>query len=171
MGRTDRQGDNVTTDPEFLALGEGRLFRVYDKQNIPAVGVTGILEYGMITGDKEIHIRPLDVSCSADKLDINFYEDSSYTGGTQLVVHRYNRNIEKSVAVTFFRAPTVATDGLEFSLGYIPGSTGIGGTRSGGNVSGSLKYALKPNTKYLWRFTNGSSSINTVFWSFSLEEV
>ena len=71
----------------------------------------------------------------------------------------------------FYRAPTVTSDGTEFSAGYVPGFTGVGGTRSDGDVSGSLKYALKPNTKYLWRFTNGSSAANTVFWSFAFEEV
>lgn len=54
--------------------------------------------------------------------------------------------------------------GTRFSGFYIPGATGTGGSRSGGTASGTSEFILKPNTKYVIRFDNGSSASNTIAW-------
>ena len=49
--------------------------------------------------------------------------------------------------------------GTRFSYAYIPGATGVGGTKSGSYYGGSSdKFILKPGTKYIMRFENGSSA-------------
>ena len=56
--------------------------------------------------------------------------------------------------------------GTRFSYSYIPGATGVGGTKSGMYYGGSSDFfLLKPATKYVIRFDNGSSGDNVVSMS------
>jgi len=56
--------------------------------------------------------------------------------------------------------------GLKFSGFYLPGSTGVGQTRSGSDSAGSTsEFLLRPHTKYVIRYDNASSSSNVIAWS------
>ena len=45
---------------------------------------------------------------------------------------------------------------------YIGGVSGNSQSRQGGTDSGGYKIMLKPNTQYVFRFTNGSTAANIV---------
>lgn len=45
---------------------------------------------------------------------------------------------------------------------YIGGVSGNQQSRQGGTNSGGYKIMLKPNTQFVFRFTNGSTASNTI---------
>lgn len=62
---------------------------------------------------------------------------------------------------------TTTNPGLKFSIGYIPGATGVGGTRTGSSVSRVYEYPFSAYDKVLFKITNGSSGANTIYWEFT----
>lgn len=55
--------------------------------------------------------------------------------------------------------------GFKFSGYYLPGSTGVGQSRSGADFYGTTEFLLKPHTKYVIRYDNASGSSNIISWS------
>ena len=75
-------------------------------------------------------------------------------------------------AVAATRTVTVSTTrpGLPFSDGYIPGATGVGGTRSGAEVQAQQEFTFDPNDKVIVEIINGSSAANTIGWKIKYYE-
>ena len=164
--KTDISSAQVVIDYDHHQIHEGKFFTWGDIAVSIASGVTP-LYYGFITGDKPVHIRPARISSSADKLTYSAFEDATFSSGTALAINPYNRINTKSFKCSAVKSPTVTAEGNQFANTYIAGSTGIGGTRSGADASVQNEYVLKPNTKYLIKFANGSSGANLVTFSFS----
>lgn len=128
-----------------------------------AAGAT--LDYGFVTGSKMVHTHPARIVTSADKLTYTVYEGATYSGGTAMTLQNKNRNSLYIPLCSVTKAPTVTATGTSFVCYYLPGATGVGGTRTGSDVSEDEEWVLKPNTKYLVRFTNGSTGANLVTFS------
>jgi len=121
-----------------------------------------------------VHYRPATITPSADKIDMQVYEDAVFTAatGTLLENNNRNRNTPLVSGVELRSAPTVTTVGTllpGFSV-WLPGSTGIGQTRIGDINGGGDEIVLKPNTTYRFLITNGSGSANVVGFNFSWYE-
>ena len=89
-----------------------------------------------------LHYRPTNLVTSADKVTIEFFEGA-----------------------------TVTANGTKFAQVYIPGATGMGGTRTGASAGlSNSEWVLKPNTVYMIRVTNGSSGSNDIQINFEWYE-
>lgn len=161
---TDPNGSMVVMEQEHFRVHQGKMFRVYDSQSIAS---TATLTYGFKTGLYNVHIKPIILVSSADKLSLKFYKDSVWTEGTgtALSLNNFNHVLNYSSYCTCSRGVTVTTDGTEYVSLYLPGSTGVGGTSSGAGLTGDYEYVLKPNSQYMFRFTNGSNSANIASWT------
>lgn len=157
-------GAQTEVDYYHHQIHAGNYFRVFDDPQ--TILSAGVLNYMFETGAADIHIQPFTIVSSADKVTIEFFESPTTTAnGTALTPHNHNREYDGVTGFSFYRSPTVTADGTRFSMGYIPGATGTGGTRSGAAYSGSQEWVLKKNTKYLMKITNGSSGSNVVFFT------
>ena len=94
---------------EAHILREGDAYK-WDSGKI-TVGTGAKIEIGITTGDKFVQVQPAVVTTSADKMDISFYKDCTYTGGTQ-IENPQNKNhlSSKKAQLKAFLSPTVTYD-------------------------------------------------------------
>lgn len=118
-----------------------------------------------------IHLRPLAIVSSADKLTMSFYEGSSgNSGGTAITPINRNRNSALAAAVVLKSGVTVTTNGTKLTESYLAGAEGIGQTRTGAQLARTNEWVLKPSTVYTYELINGSDATNTVFVEFQWYE-
>ena len=160
-----------TIETEHSYIHEGIFYESYNKFTL-AAGAKRVVTIKAPVG-KYLHYRPTNLVTSADKVTIEFYEGATVTAatGTAVTPSNHNRNSATASGVTLLDAPTVTADGTKFAQVYIPGATGIGGTRTGqsAGTSGS-EWVLKPNTVYMIKVTNGSSGSNDIQVNFQWYE-
>lgn len=152
-----------TIETEHAYIHDGIFFEIYNKFTL-ASAATRVVTFKTPVGIY-LHYKPTSLVTSADKVTIEFFEGATVTAstGTTVIPSNHNRNSSKASGVTFLDAPTVTADGTKFAQVYIPGSSGVGGTRTGNSAGTSdNEWVLKPNTTYMIRVTNGSSSSNDI---------
>jgi hypothetical protein len=155
-------GARITTTSDHKYIYQGKFFQFAQKLVISA-GAT--YNYVFTTPDvavSQIHYRPALITCSVDKLDVQFYEGCSTAVGTVVTAQNRNRNSTAVSTLIVAQNVTVSSSGTLFTASYIPGSTGIGGARSGGESGVEYEWVLKPTTNYCGRLINGSVADNTV---------
>jgi len=94
---------------EAHILREGDAYKWDSGKRTIAAGAK--LEIGITTGDKYVHVQPAVVTTSADQIDISFYKDCTYTGGTQ-IENPQNKNhlSSKQAQLKAYLSPTVTYD-------------------------------------------------------------
>ena len=114
--------------------------------------------------DKEIHYSPSNLNTSGDKVTIELFENATVTPatGTTLVAYNHNRISSNVSAVILKNAPTVTVQGDKIAFSYLPGSTGVGQSRSGGELGTGNEWILKKGTTYIILITNGSTAANLI---------
>ena len=160
-----------TIETEHAYIHEGIFFESYNKFTL-AAGATRFVTLKAPAG-VYLHYRPTNLVTSADKVTIEFYEGATVTAntGTAVTPSNHNRNSALTSVVTLLDAPTVTANGIKFAQVYIPGATGIGGTRTGANAGVSnSEWVLKPDTQYAIKVTNGSSGSNDIQINFQWYE-
>lgn len=155
-------GAKKIIDSDHAYIHQGKYFTAAFLLTI-ATGATNKVTF-KTNSAKEIHYRPANVVSSADKLTFNFYEGSSVDSeGSAVTPTNRSRKLATATDVVVKTGVTVGTNGTQISTAYIPGTTGIGGVRSGQQLSGNNEWVLKANTLYTIEFINGSSDTNSVF--------
>ena len=160
-----------TIETEHAYIHEGIFFESYNKFTL-AAGATRAVTIKAPVG-KYLHYRPANLVTSADKVTIEFYEGATVTEGTGTAAtpSNHNRNSTLTSGVTLLDAPTVTANGTKLAQVYIPGATGMGGTRTGASAGlSNSEWVLKPNTVYMFRVTNGSSGSNDIQINFEWYE-
>lgn len=152
---------------EDLYISQGKLFESYVQTTIAAGGSYSIAIKTPL--DKELHYRPSNIAPSADKITVEFFEDGTYTGGTDVAITNHKRSDGVSQTQALRSGITVVTNGEKVTQVYLPGAAGIGQSRTGGAFNGSPnKWILKKDTVYIYKINNGSTEPNTVqinfFW-------
>jgi len=159
----------ITTDHVYIHDG-----RFFTAESFPVIATGGSYTFGftapLVPKGIYIHYRPAIVVSSVDKLTISFYKGSVFTGGTPLTANNHNLNFALTNKFVIVGAPTVTTQGALIQQTYIPGSTGVGGTRSGGLSSLENEWVLVPGAQYLGIFANGSLDANKVAINFQWYE-
>ena len=139
---------------------EGRLFEVF--YTSPSIASGGTFAVGVLTGTRQATYIPATISTSADSVTVELFEGAVVTGGTTLTAWNHNRNLSTVPTSTVKTAPTITTIGTLIAKSYIGGVSGNPQSRQGDMDSGGYKIMLKPNTQYVFRFTNGSTAANVV---------
>jgi len=113
--------------------------------------------------DKEIHWRPSNPKPTADKLRIKLFEGATVTApnvGTAMPLVNKNRLLKTASGILLYSAPTIGADGTQIAEDFLPGSTGVGGVRTGNEQGEKSEWVLDKSIKYILRFTNESSGAN-----------
>jgi len=95
---------------------------------------------------------------SGGKIVVEVFEGADLTGGNNNVfVENLNRTSNKTPGTDVLDSPTVNNVGVKISE-QVFGSTGQGQDTKAGGVSEGSKFVFKPDTEYLVRVTNQSST-------------
>ena len=148
------------SDERNRAARKGLLFQGFQRISIPA----GQFAYvAMRTKFKTVKVYPSVLSTSADKLAFDYFEGGTVSGGAATSKINQNRQSANTSEVDFLLFPTVASEGERIASVYMPGAAGVGQSRSGeSGGGGDNQWILKPNTTYLYKFTNNSTNVNLV---------
>lgn len=166
----DDSGCLGAIDIDHIKIHEGEAYDAMARLSIPSGGtVYGYLE----TTDKEIHWKPSGIRPSADKLYLEFYKNQTKVTPTPLVYDPVTRlggippqnsnqgsSKTSSVIIGTVAAPTLI--GLPFAALFLPGASGVGQTREGASTQQQNEIDLKPNTAYIYKIYNGSTTTNIV---------
>lgn len=156
----DQYGANVVIDYSHSKNHDGDFFFFSDSYTLAGSGVSNfVLEVGAY----DLHYV---YSISAENAGFTFitYEDiTANANGTLSTINNRNRtSINVSSAVLRLNPTNVVTTG---KLILRKGQSGVGGapsSRTAGSVSDDDEIILRPNTKYLLRITNLSTSDNII---------
>ena len=152
---------NTTTQTERnTKVEQGDMFQAFHRFAV-AAGATYNISFE--TNNKEVRAFPSVVVTSADKVTFRYFEGATATGGTTITPFAQNRALAPLSDVKMFGGVTVTVPGLQVAQAWLPGSAGVGQIRSGTVGGGGDTYwKLKPNTKYILQFINGSTTANEI---------
>lgn len=165
--RENVTGGVTTIDSDHRYIHQGKLFESFVKTTILTTGTYAIAIHTPI--DKELHYRPSTISPSADKITIELFEGSTYSAGTNIPIINHKRTDGETATQAVKGGVTIGMAGTKIAQVFLPGSTGIGQTRTGGGFNGSNnEWILKKDTIYIYKITNESTESNTIqvnfFW-------
>lgn len=151
----------VATDVRNSSVDKGELFQFFHKFDVLA-GATYNIVF-TTPADKDIRDMPSVISASGDKVTFQFFEGATFTGGATVNGYNQNRQSTTLPSLVVKVNATITTTGTQVAQVWMPGTDGIGRTRSGSSGGGGeTHWKLKRNTTYLLRFINGSSATNTI---------
>lgn len=94
-------------DLESYTLREGDAYKWDSGKRTLTTGTK--LEIGITTGGKFVKVHPASVVTSADKMDISFYKDCTYTGGTRIENPQNKNHLSaKTAELSTYLSPTVS---------------------------------------------------------------
>jgi hypothetical protein len=99
-----------------------------------------------------------EVDCELEA-DINIYEGAVTGTGTTITVYNRDRNSAVTSSTLVQLTPVAVTTGTTIIRGY---HVGTGKSSGATGVRATHEFILKQNTKYLFRFTNATTSDNWV---------
>lgn len=155
-------GGRSVIDTDHKAIHDSIRFKVFKKFTLNS-NATAYISL-KTPADRFIHYRKEKVSTSADKVDIELFENAVIADGTGTVFIPVNhdRITPKFSMVTVKIDPTVTNEGTKIDESFIGGGTGTGSARTGSETAQDEEIVLNKNTTYLVKITNGSSTQNIV---------
>lgn len=151
----------IATTVRNGAVENGILFQAFHKQSILA-GATFDISF-TTPADKDIRTYPSVINTSTDKVTFQYFENAVVTGGTTVTPFAQNRQLGIVSGVNMKQGVTTTNTGTQIAQTWLPGSVGVGQSRSGSlSGGGETFWKLKRNTTYLLRFINGSTESNVV---------
>ena len=151
----------IATTVRNGAVENGILFQAFHRQTILA-GATFDISFTTPV-DKDIRAYPSVISTSVDKLTFQYFEGATVTDGTTVTPFAQNRQLGITSGVNMKYGVTTSVAGTQIAQAWLPGSTGVGQSRSGAlSGGGETFWKLKRNITYILRFINGSTESNVV---------
>lgn len=149
----------IDTDHEYIH--KGGFFSGFKQVSL---GASASYVLGFANGStKYIHYRMAKISTNQPQITIELRKDTGFNGGTAIETFNHNTVITATATMTVWGAPTVTATGTLINQDVIWGSTGIGGTRVGGESSGSAEeWVFAPNAKFTGTLVNGTTAVATV---------
>lgn len=161
-------GYSISLEAEIFSIDQGREFRSQASVSLPASSVFSIL---ISTGSSPVSWSRSNPKPNTDSLRVLFYEDPTVSSnGTLLPKICSNRVIKSNSLLSLYSGPVTTFLGTLISESYLPGSTGVGGSRSGGEISSGNKWILPSNSKYLIQYANESTATCYLWVGFNWRE-
>lgn len=159
IGRTfdPTSGRPIVVDPFHAELNSGDMWSIY--QVNPALATGGIMYYEIrVSPDYEADVEGFEIFCTDLYVEVALIEDPTLTTGATAITPRNLKRASSKVANTVYKSnPTGISGGTIIDLFYVGGGTGVGATKSGGQLHSQLGWLLNPDTNYLLRLTNKAS--------------
>ena len=143
---------NVKTGSQF----EASLFR-------PALGAAGTVAVAIITGDKPVIMKAVQISLDGSGVTLQIFKDPAYSAGNSVDIFNLTEINPMATTVTMTDDVTVTDPGTEIAAPlYYIGSTqpGVGSGGTSGVVG--LERVLEPNSVYLIRATSRDTAAQDV---------
>lgn len=125
-------------DIPHAEIHSGNSFKAYQRQ--ASLGITTV-KYSVKVGADAMHFI-LDLNAYNGSIRVDFYEGSTFTGGTPLTVQNRNRT-STNISAAVITSGVTSTDGTLLDEVFI----GAGG-RAGAGERGESEWILAPNTTY-----------------------
>mgnify|MGYP003126151019 FL=1 len=107
------------------------------------------------------HMQVVQVTADEGGLEVELYENSTYSGGSAVTMVNRNRNSSKTLSTSVVSAPTVTTEGTLIDFHILP-EQGAGG-HSGVNTKEEFgELALSSSTDYLIAVDNTTATTRDV---------
>lgn len=149
----------TTIDRRHHEIHEGHFYTIAEIITVPDEDE---LFFIVDVNNKNIHLVPFIVATS--KEDVEVYGYKTFTANVDNAVYHnpVNHNeVSSNVSLTkLISNITVSEYSNKIYTDFIPGSTGIGGRSSGGNINLVDEWILKKGNEYLLRIVNNSTSNN-----------
>lgn len=139
-------------DVNHLRLHEGRAYYVYKQYPYSAGLAAGSSIDIVLSWPALKYAHAIFAYSSSAESEFYVYENPVITGGTDMTVHRRNRFLTAVSSVTAKLAPTINNVGTEIYAEFVPANN-----KGGGSEGFTFEYVLKPETNYLFRFSNVNS--------------
>ena len=149
-----------TIEVEHRYIHEGLFFETSIQATLTAGGTYNIVITTPAT--LYMHYRASRISCSADKLTINIYEDCSVSSGEIVAAYNHNRIVTAIATMTIVKTANVTADGTLILQTFIGGGTSVGGHYSGDEGVRTNEWIFKQSTNYCLRLSNGGAGSNIV---------
>jgi len=146
-------GKIVTTAYEHEKIHSGDMF--FHSIVYSGVGNGASVYLGWNTGSHQEHINFEVIAGGA--VDIYWFEDSVFTGGTQHSAVNKNFTSTNECESTFYQSPNVTNQGTLILSRYLAGGN-TAQTRIGGSGRTYNEWVLNSNSSYLMKITNTSGS-------------
>lgn len=124
----------IATTVRNGAVENGILFQAFHRQTILA-GATFDISF-TTPADKDIRAFPSVISASVDKVTFQYFEGATVTGGTTVTPFAQNRQLGITSGVNMKHGVTTSVAGTQIAQAWLPGSTGVGQSRSGALIGG-----------------------------------
>ena len=148
---------------DHAMIHQGLGFTHNDRHDGIAAAAT--LDHLFVTGDHKIHMRVLEVESTGAPVSLAYYEDTvTSADGTLETSGNNNRTSSKTPETSVYTGPTITNIGNQIGETILP-STGGGNSGAVGILAGG-EWVLKPNSKYLIRFTNEDTQPTDVVFTF-----
>lgn len=150
----DVTGALVIIDTAHHEIHEGETFHVsYKSPDASPIGDNATVAFVLTTPATKTPHLIFDGACGGDA-EMEFYEGSTTTAGTNMTPQNKNRLYPNNNTVTVVRDATVSAAGTLIENYLIPGGTG---PLANGSIGSSRdEWILKKSTKYTLRLTNRS---------------
>jgi len=147
---------NVSVSYDAFLNSIGKLFTIGERKTI---GTQTSIYLSCQTGSKYATIRTAELNSTIGNIQMDFYEDATITAetGTALNIVNQNRNSTQTIEAVGLYNPTVTDEGTLLHSILIGGGTG-GPTSQGFSNTTQRGWKLKPNTVYILKITNPSTS-------------
>lgn len=97
--------------------------------------------------------------------EVEFFEDTTATTGSTLTAHNNSRNSSNTALTVISTSPSVSVDGTSIFRAAL-----TTGHKEGAVDTREEEYILKPNSKYLLRYTKVDSGTNRLSYKFTWYE-
>jgi hypothetical protein len=160
---------STVIDAEHRLVHEGFMFSLDDIQT--GVTNTSSLDYLLVTPAATFpHIRVLYWVATNGPVQVFTYEDTVVSANGTLVNTRNRNRVSSNVPNSLvYRGPTVSSLGTLLSTVLMP-DTGPGPSGIFGDDPGE-EWVFKPNSNYMFRFTNNSGGTVNVNFALSWYEL
>ena len=135
-------------------LENGNIYLAVAQITVPASGDAYV---GIETGTGNVCVNIQSMTLSSGIIIAEMFEGSDFTTGTMVNINNMNRRSTNTSTVTVSTAPTVNSEGTKIDEVSF-GSTGIGNSITVSVLDAQLPWALKTNTKYLFKLTNSDGN-------------
>ncbi|MCD6379650.1 hypothetical protein J7M07_04315 [bacterium] len=148
-------------------LLEGKAFHAFTELIVPGSGSAYL---AFTTGNSPVFANIQSITAGNDILDIEFREEASITGGTQVNLINKDRTSSGTSTINIVKNPTVNDEGVIIDKTKV-GETALGNIQTVSSISGYTPWRLKANTTYLVKLINSEASdINALIRLEVLEE-
>ena len=149
----------------------GNLFRAFGK--FTAIAAAATVNVQIKTGAKSLYVTAINIAPDAEQITTSLIEDPTITDGTtEVISYNANRNSVIVPTATFYNDPSAISGGTKIEELFLPGSAGVGQTRSGDRFTeGGITFILKPSSDVVLEIVNGGSGAVDVGWNVSWFEV